>query len=83
MLRNDARHDSLDPRYHGPYELLDRKGPEVKLSIRKETENSKGKQHMTYRNKWVHLDRCKEFLSASQPSRPTSVKLAASSSSEI
>ena len=36
MLWNCARHDALDPRNDGPYEVLDKKGPDVKIRIRKQ-----------------------------------------------
>ena len=48
LLRNNARKDSLEPRFLGPYLVLEHKGSIVKLNL-----NS--------RHKWVHLDRCKRF----------------------
>ena len=48
LLRNNARKDSLEPRFIGPYLVLYHKGSIVKLNL-----NS--------RHKWVHLDRCKRF----------------------
>ena len=63
MLRNNARHDSLDPRYNGIFEVTDRKGPNVKLSIKREMNGRHGERYSKYRNKWVHLNRCKEYLS--------------------
>ena len=64
MLRNDARHDSLDPRYDGPFEVTDRRGPDVKLDIRREVRDRTGRQQTRHRNKWAHLDRCKEYFSS-------------------
>ena len=59
MLRNKARYDSLDIRYDGPYEVTDRVGPDVKIRIQKEVRNRNGRRYT--KNKWVHLDRCKEY----------------------
>ena len=33
MLRNNATHDTLDAKYDGHFEVIDRKGPDVKLRI--------------------------------------------------
>ena len=60
MLWNSARHDALDPRYDGPYEVLDKKGPDVKIRIRKQARNNRGSR-IRDREKWVHLDRCKVY----------------------
>ena len=56
MLCNVARHDSLEPRYYGPFEVIDRKRPDVKLHIKREVWDGTGKQRMRLRNKWIHLD---------------------------
>ena len=48
LLRNNARKDSLSVRFHGPYVVLARRGPNVKI-------NTGPKE------KWVHLDRCNRY----------------------
>ena len=61
MLRNETRQDSLDPRYNGPFEVLDRKGPDVKLKIGGMIRENSGGRRPRVIKKWVHLDRCKEY----------------------
>ena len=63
MLRNDSKHDSLDPRYRGPYEVMDREGPNVQLHIQREVKDRNGRVSIRHGNKWVHLNRCKEYYS--------------------
>ena len=70
MLHNNARLDSLEPRYYGPYEVMDRTGPDVKIRIHKEVRNRSGRRYTRYKNKWVHLDRCKEYYRASEIVHP-------------
>ena len=41
--------DSLAPRFDGPYTVIRRKGPNVKLRL-------------ATRDKWVHLNHCKEYV---------------------
>ena len=48
MLKVNARTNALEPRFEGPYEVIDRKGPDVKLRRRKKI-------------KWHHLSRCKFY----------------------
>ena len=72
MVRNNARHDSLDPRFYGPYEVMDRKGPDVKIRIPKGNKWERGGelQYTRYKKKWVHLDRCKQYSPAPQLGTP-------------
>ena len=72
MARNNARHDSLDPRFYGPYEVMDRKGPDVKIRIPKGNKWERGGevQYTRYKKKWVHLDRCKQYSPAPQLGTP-------------
>ena len=65
MLLNETRQDSLDPRYDGPFEVLERKGPDVKLKVGKSFQEGNGGSHREFVNKWVHLDRCKEYHASS------------------
>ena len=74
MLRNNARLDSLQPRYYGPYEVMDRTGPDVKIRIHKEVRNRSGRRYTRHKNKWVHLDRCKEYYRASEIVHPLGIK---------
>ena len=60
MLRNCARHDALDPKYDGPFEVLARSGPDVKIKIRRSNQTVSSYQ-MRERTKWVHLNRCKIY----------------------
>ena len=48
MLKVSARSDALEPRFEGPYEVLDRRGPDVKLKRQRKI-------------KWHHLSRCKLY----------------------
>ena len=48
LLRRNAREDSLVPRFDGPYQVLARREADVKLRL-------------THRDKWVHLDHCKQY----------------------
>ena len=52
MLRRNKTEDSLAPRFAGPFEVLQRNGPNVKLRL-------------TRRDKWMHLDHVKEYLGSS------------------
>ena len=49
MLKRNNLQDSLAPRFDGPYSVIRRKGPSVKLRL-------------TRRNKWVHLNHCKIYV---------------------
>ena len=49
MLKRNSRGDTLEPRFDGPYEVMERKGPDVKLKMRR-------------KDKWHHLSRCKLYL---------------------
>ncbi|KAI6661460.1 hypothetical protein LOD99_13332 [Oopsacas minuta] len=48
LERNETRKDSLDPKFVGPYTVLDSRGTNVKVR--------KGNRH-----RWVHAGRCKLF----------------------
>ena len=48
MLRRNIHQDSLAPRFDGPFVVLKRKGPNVKLRL-------------STRDKWVHLNHCKVY----------------------
>ena len=54
MLRRNKTEDSLFPKFDGPFDVLWRKGPNVKLRL-------------PHRDKWVHLDHVKRY-SGSAPS---------------
>ena len=54
MLRNNAIHDSLDPNYDEPFEVFDRKGPNIKLHVRRQWKNRTGRQNAKHSCKWVH-----------------------------
>ena len=49
MLKIGARGDALEPRFEGSYEVIDRRGPDVKLKRQRKI-------------KWHHLSRCKLYL---------------------
>ena len=49
MLKRNMLQDSLAPRFDGPYTVIGRKGPNVKLRL-------------ATRDKWVHLNHCKEYV---------------------
>ena len=49
MLKRNNLQDSLAARFDGPYSVLGRKGPSVKLRLRR-------------RDKWVHLNHCKIYI---------------------
>ena len=49
MLKRSMVQDSLAPRFDGPYTVIRRKGPNVKLRL-------------ATRDKWVHLNHCKEYV---------------------
>ena len=48
MLKSGQLKDSLSPRYTGPYEVVERRGPDVKVRLKR-------------RDKWVHIDNTKRF----------------------
>ena len=48
MIKRNQAKDSLSPRFDGPFDVLERKGPNVKLRL-------------TRRDKWVHLDHVKRY----------------------
>ena len=49
LEKNETRKDSLDRKFHGPYEVVDLRGTSVKIQ--------KGRKR-----KWIHASRCKRFL---------------------
>ena len=48
MIRKEQRTDSLDIKFEGPFQVLERRGVIVQVSL-------------TRGNKWVHLNRCKRY----------------------
>ena len=48
MLKSGQLRDSLSPRYTGPYRVLQRRGPDIKVRLER-------------RDKWVHVDNVKRF----------------------
>ena len=48
MLKSGQLKDSLSPRYTGPYRVLQRRGPDIKVRLER-------------RDKWVHVDNVKRF----------------------
>ena len=48
MLKRNRLQDSLAPRFDGPYSVIGRNGPSVKLRL-------------TSQDKWVHLNHCKIY----------------------
>ena len=48
MLKSGQLKDSLSPRYTGPYRVLQRRGPDIKIQLER-------------RDKWVHVDNVKRF----------------------
>ena len=55
MLKRNRLQDSLAPRFDGPYSVIGRNGPSVKLRL-------------TSQNKWVHLNNCKIYA-GNEPDR--------------
>ena len=62
MLRRSAIQDSLSPspRFSGPFEVLEIKGPDVKLQLRR-------------MNKWVHLDNVTKYIALDTPIPSSSI----------
>ena len=54
MLRKSVIQDSLSSRFSGPFEVVERKGPDIKLQIRR-------------KNKWIHLDNVKRYMGSEMP----------------
>ena len=53
--------------------MLERKGPDVKLKLGRSSQEGNGGRQRKFVNKWVHLDRCKEYHSSSMI--PTQIEL--------
>ena len=49
MLRRNAVGDSLTEKYHGPFRVLERRGPDVKVRLDR-------------RDNWVHMDNVKKYV---------------------
>ena len=57
MFKRNRVQDSLSPRYDGPFEVLERSGPDVKLKL--ET-----------KDRWVHLDNVKRYSGSGHATVP-------------
>ena len=49
MVRRNKTQDSLSPRFDGPFEVLQRRGPDVRLRLRS-------------KDKWIHLNNVKKYV---------------------
>ena len=70
MLKVSARSDALEPRFEGPYEVLDRRGPDVKLKRQRKI-------------KWHHLSRCKLYSGDTLTLVPSRVTARPNSATEV
>ena len=50
---------------------MDREGPNVQLHIQREVKYRNGRVSIRHGNKWVHLNRCKEYYSAQSVTHST------------
>ena len=69
MIRRNKVEDTLSPRFDGPFEVVQRRGPNVKLHLRR-------------KDKWVHLNHVKRY-SGTEPTIVTADHAAATVRGEI